>query len=63
MSDWEDDDNTAGCGQAVIEEDDNNFEIPQRNVGMVIGRGGSNIRDVEQKCNVRIKVGKCSTKQ
>lgn len=37
---------------------DRSFELDQRHVGIVIGRGGSNIRDVEQRFNVRMKIGK-----
>lgn len=57
MSDWEDDDNTGGGNQAIV-DDDTNFEVDQRHVGTVIGQRGSNIREIEEKCNVRIKVGK-----
>lgn len=42
---------------ANTNDDGITFEIEQSNVGAVIGRGGSNIREVEQKFNVNLKIG------
>lgn len=52
--------NSSRASYASNYRDDNgdrSFELDQRFVGIVIGRGGSNIRDVEQRFNVRMKIG------
>lgn len=33
------------------------FSVSQTVVGLVIGRGGSNIKDLEQKFNIRVNIG------
>lgn len=37
------------------------FTVGQSSVGLVIGRGGSNIRDLEQKYGVKVNIGKIET--
>lgn len=34
------------------------FTVSQTSVGLVIGRGGSNIKDLEQKYRVKVNIGK-----
>lgn len=34
------------------------FQVDKRHVGIVIGRGGANIREVEQRFNVKMKIGR-----
>lgn len=56
--------NSSRASYASSNKDDNgdrSFELDQRYVGIVIGRGGSNIREVEQRFNVRMKIGEYLT--
>lgn len=39
-------------------EDAITFEVDHSNVGMVIGRGGSKIREIEEKFQVKLSIGK-----
>lgn len=34
------------------------FQVEKRYVGIVIGRGGANIREIEGRFNVHMKIGK-----
>lgn len=34
------------------------FSVGKNSVGLVIGRGGSNIKDLEQKFRVKVNIGK-----
>lgn len=34
------------------------FSVSQSSVGLVIGRGGANIKDLEQKFRVKVNIGK-----
>lgn len=34
------------------------FEIDQKHVGMVIGRGGCKIKEIQEKYNVNLNIGK-----
>lgn len=34
------------------------FSVSQTAVGLVIGRGGSNIKDLEQRFRVKVNIGK-----
>lgn len=35
------------------------FAISKSNVGLVIGRGGSKIKELENRYNVKLNIGKC----
>lgn len=51
--------NEAGWNepQSTNSDDAISFEIAQSNVGMVIGRGGSKIREIEEKYQVKLQIG------
>lgn len=43
---------TEGNGEQLT------FTVSQTSVGLVIGRGGANIKDLEQKFRVKVNIGK-----
>lgn len=54
----------AGAGGAYNfpEGSASNIEIDSNKVGMVIGRGGAKIREIQQNFNVHVKIGKLKKK-
>lgn len=47
-------------GQSNASSNSRTIEIDQANVGLIIGRGGSKIRELEEKFKVVLKIGNAS---
>lgn len=41
-------------------DDSSSMNVDRNNVGLVIGRGGSTIKEIEHRYRVRVNIGKCS---
>lgn len=50
--------NFAGPEKSATANDAISFEIDSGSVGMVIGRGGAKIREIEEKFQVNLNIGK-----
>lgn len=51
-------DRNRDSGQSNGQSDSRIIEIDQSNVGLIIGRGGSKIKELEEKFRVVLKIGK-----